>query len=63
MNEEIIAASQPTGDPGVDSMVELAAQAGQLPVGDHKELYATVLVGLESELNADPSAALKGVSP
>ncbi|WP_272946729.1 hypothetical protein [Arthrobacter alpinus] len=36
MNEAIIAASQPTGDPGVDSLVELAAQAGQLPVGTTK---------------------------
>lgn len=53
---------QPTGDPAVDALVARSAQAGQLPVGDHKELYATVLVGLESELNADPSAALKGVS-
>lgn len=62
MNEAIAGASQPTGDPGVDALVELAAQAGRLPVGDHKELYATVLAGLESELNADPAAALKGAS-
>ena len=53
---------QTTGDPAVDALVARAAQAGQLPVGDHKELYATVLAGLESQLNADPAAALKGVS-
>ncbi|MHA7271316.1 hypothetical protein [Arthrobacter sp. HLT1-20] len=62
MNEVTTAATQPTGDPGVDALVELVVQTGQLPVGDHKALYATVLAGLESELNADPAAALKGAS-
>lgn len=62
MNAVANGASQPTGDAGVDALVGLAAQAGQRPVGEHKELYATVLAALESELNADPAAALKGAS-
>ncbi|MEO6530979.1 MAG: hypothetical protein ABI563_18000 [Specibacter sp.] len=62
MNAAITGASQPTGDPGVDALVELAARSGRIPVGDHKELYATVLAGLECELNADPATALKGAS-
>ena len=50
--------SGPTGDPGVDALVELAARASGLPVGEQQERYAQVLAGLERELDADPGAAI-----
>lgn len=50
--------SGPTGDPGVDALVELAARASGLPVGEQQELYAQVLAGLERELDADPGAVM-----
>ncbi len=48
----------PTGDPSVDALVELAARASRLPVGEQQERYAQVLAGLERELDADPRAAM-----
>lgn len=50
----------PTGDPGVDALVALAAQTAQLPAGEHQGRYTEVLAGLERELDADPAAALRG---
>lgn len=49
----------PTGDPGVDALVALAAQAAQLPAGEHQGRYIQVLAGLERELDADPGAAMR----
>lgn len=49
-----------TGDPAVDALITLAAQAAQLPAGEHRERYAQVLEGLERELDADPAAAMLG---
>ncbi|MBP2415074.1 hypothetical protein JOF48_003873 [Arthrobacter stackebrandtii] len=49
-----------TGDPAVDALVDHAAQAAQLPAGEHRERYAQVLDGLERELDADPAAAMRG---
>jgi hypothetical protein len=52
--------SLPTGDPAVDALIALAGQASQLPAAEHKAVYTQVLDGLERELDADPSAALRG---
>lgn len=55
--------SGPTGDPGVDALVALAAQAAQLPAGEHRKRYTEVLAGLERELDADPGAVMRDAAP
>ena len=56
------ATGEPTGDPAVDALVASAAQTVQLPASEHKARYTRVLEGLERELDADPTAALRGDS-
>ncbi len=56
------ATGEPTGDPAVDALVAFAAQTVQLPASEHKARYTRVLEGLERELDADPTAALRGDS-
>ncbi|MDJ0318245.1 hypothetical protein [Arthrobacter antibioticus] len=52
--------SQPTGDPAVDALIELAKETLQSPVSQHKERYTQTLEGLERELDADPAVAMSG---
>lgn len=52
--------TEPTGDASVDALVALVAQTVNQPVGEHQELYASVLAGLERELNADPGTGREG---
>ena len=44
----------------MDALVALAAQTVHLPASEHKARYTQVLEGLERELDADPTAALRG---
>ncbi|MEV8146400.1 hypothetical protein [Specibacter sp. NPDC078709] len=57
-----MSASEPTGDAAVDSLVALAGETAQLPVGEHKALYSRVIEGLERELDADPAAAVNAAA-
>ncbi len=52
-----------TGDPAVDAIVARVAEVAELPTAGHIELYASLMEGLQRELDADPVAAVRDAAP
>lgn len=44
-------------DAAVEALVARAALAPSLPTGEHNGLYASIMAGLEGQLDSDPDGA------